>query len=60
MTDNKKGLAAANDQAPIHFAKLKTYFIRLTAFLIAWQESAIMAAVIGFTIGLLLAGLWGH
>ena len=60
MTDNKKGPVAANDQAPTLYAKHKANFIRLALFLIAWRESAIMTAVIGFTIGLLLAGLWGH
>ena len=60
MTENKKGLAAANDQAPNHYAKHKANFIRLATFLIASPETAIMAAVAGFTIGLLLAGLWGR
>lgn len=60
MTDNKKGPVAANDQAPTLYAKYKANFIRLTTFLIASPETAIMAAVVGFTIGLMLAGLWGH
>lgn len=60
MTNKKKGPVATNDQTPIHYAKHKANFIRLATFLIASPESAIMGAVVGFTIGLMLAGLWGH
>jgi hypothetical protein len=60
MTDNKKGLTAANGQAPNYFAKLKTNFIRFAIFLIAPPDHVVVITVGVFIIGLTLAGLWGR
>ena len=59
MTTKNKGPVAANDQTPIHFAKLRTYFIRIASFLIAVSETVIFIGAGVFIIAVALAGLWG-
>lgn len=59
MTDNKKGLVASDDQALNSHAKHTSKFIRIAIFLIAYPEIVIITAVAGFTVGPMLARLWG-
>jgi hypothetical protein len=59
MTDNKKGLVASDDQALNSYAKHIPKFIRIALFFIAYPESAFITAVAGFTVGPMLARLWG-
>lgn len=59
MTDNKKGLVASDDQTLNSNAKHTPKFIRTALFLIAYPETAIITAVAGFTVGPMLARLWG-
>jgi len=59
MTDNKKGLVASDDQTLNSNEKHPPKFIWIALFLIAFPEAAIIIAVAGFTVGPLLARLWG-
>ena len=60
FTAKSNGATAGNDHPAKKLSKVKIDFIRLAWFLMASPETIYIAAVIGFTIGLLLAGLWGH
>ncbi|MDP2165105.1 MAG: hypothetical protein Q8K21_12975 [Hydrogenophaga sp.] len=60
MTDNKKGLAAANDQAPNLHAKHKTNFIRRAALYLMTAVVEITAfGILPICALLIVDRLWG-
>ncbi|MDP1684982.1 hypothetical protein [Hydrogenophaga sp.] len=59
MTDDKKGLVASDDQALNSHTEHTPKFIRTALFLIAYPETSTVIEVAGFTVGPMLARLWG-